>query len=154
MAAICHIRLSKIKNLNFFSRWGERFITVPNLIKIGQKVAEIWWFHVFRMAAVRHLGFSKIRNFNGRSAVRGQCASLYQISSKSVQRLQWYGDLTVFSKWRPSAIFDLWNSNFLMVCAVKGHILHQRTWSRCKWIWTTSLLSLHSASRIDINKTL
>ena len=37
-----------------------------------------------------------IRNFHGRSAVRGQCASLYQISSKSVKRLQRYGDLTVF----------------------------------------------------------
>jgi len=32
-----------------------------------------------------------------------------------------------FSKWRPSAILDLWNSNFLIIGAVKGHILHQRT---------------------------
>jgi len=44
----------------------------------------------------RHLGFSKIRNFNGKSAVRGQYASLYQISSKTVKRLQRYGDLTFF----------------------------------------------------------
>ena len=44
----------------------------------------------------RHLGFSKIRNFNDTSAVRVHCASLYQISSKSVKRLQRYGDLTVF----------------------------------------------------------
>ena len=44
------------------------------------------------------LGFSKIRNFNDRSAVRGQYASLYRISSKSVKRLQRYGDLTVFFK--------------------------------------------------------
>ena len=34
--------------------------------------------------------------FNGRSAVGGQCASSCQISSKSVKRLQRYGDLTVF----------------------------------------------------------
>jgi len=45
----------------------------------------------------RHLGFSKIRNnFNGQSAVRGQYASSCQISSKSVKRLQRYGDLTGF----------------------------------------------------------
>jgi len=43
----------------------------------------------------RHLELSKIRNFNGLSAVRGQYASLCQISSKSVKRLQRYGDLTV-----------------------------------------------------------
>ena len=44
----------------------------------------------------RHFGLSKIGNFNDRSAVRGQCASVYQILSKSVKRLQRYGDLTVF----------------------------------------------------------
>ena len=46
----------------------------------------------------RHLEFSKIRNFNDRSDVRVQYASLYQISSKSVKRLQRYVDLTVFFK--------------------------------------------------------
>ena len=32
---------------------------LPNLIKIGQTVAEIWRFNsfFFKMAAVRHLGF-------------------------------------------------------------------------------------------------
>jgi len=44
----------------------------------------------------RHLEFSKIRNFNGHSAVGGQYASPCQISSKSVKRLQRHGDLTVF----------------------------------------------------------
>jgi len=39
----------------------------------------------------RHLGFSKIPNFHGRSTVRVRYASLYQISSKSVKRLQSYG---------------------------------------------------------------
>jgi len=43
----------------------------------------------------RHLEFSKIQNFNGLSAIGGQYASLCQISSKSVKRLQRYGDLTV-----------------------------------------------------------
>jgi len=118
----------------------------PNLIKIGQKVAEIWWFNGFQncscppsrvyeiglfltVVAVkrpilhqhtkfskdrsnrcgdiaifviyqeggrRRLGFSKIQNFNGRPAVGGPYASLCQISSKSVKRLQRYGNLTVF----------------------------------------------------------
>jgi len=62
---------------------------------------------IFQDGGRRHPGFSKIRNFNGRSAVRGQYASLYQISSKSVKQLQRYGNLTVFSKWRPSAILHL-----------------------------------------------
>jgi len=34
----------------------------------------------------RHFGFSKIRNFNGRFAVRGQYASKRLISSKSVSQ--------------------------------------------------------------------
>jgi len=43
-----------------------------------------------------HLEFLKIRNFNNFSAVGDQYASSCQISSKSVKRLQKYGDLTVF----------------------------------------------------------
>ena len=62
---------------------------------------------IFQDGGRRHFGFSQIRNFNGRSAVRDQYASLYQILSKSVKRLQRYGDLTVFSKWRSSAILHL-----------------------------------------------
>ena len=50
----------------------------------------------FQDGGCRHFEFSKIRNFNGRSAVGGQLASSCQISSKSVKRLKRYGDLTVF----------------------------------------------------------
>jgi len=50
----------------------------------------------FQNGGCRHLEFSKIQNFKGRSAVRGQYTSSCQISSKSVKRLQRYGDLTVF----------------------------------------------------------
>ena len=64
-------------------------------------------FVIFQDGGRRHFGFSKIRNFNGRSAAGDQYASLYQILSKSVKQLQRYSDLTVFSQWRPSAIFDL-----------------------------------------------
>ena len=62
---------------------------------------------IFQDGGRRHFGFSKIRNFNGRSAVGDQYASLYQILSKSVKQLQRYSDLTVFLQWRPSAIVDL-----------------------------------------------
>ena len=55
-------------------------------------------FVIFQDGGRRHFGFSKIRNFNGRSAVRGQYGSLNQILSKSVKRLQRYSDLTGFFK--------------------------------------------------------
>jgi len=73
----------------------------------SNRYGDIAIFVIFQDGGRRHFGFLKIRNFNDRSAVRGQYASLYQILSKSVKRLQRYSDLTVFSKWRPSAIFDL-----------------------------------------------
>jgi len=80
----------------------------------------------FQNGGCRHLEFSKIQNFSGRSAVRGQCASSCQISSKSVKGLQRYGDLTVF---KMAAVRHLGfvKFEFLMACGVKGHILHQRT---------------------------
>ena len=58
------------------------------------------------MAAAAILDFQKFQILT-RSGVRVQYASLYQISSKSIKRLQRYVDLPVFSKWRPSAILDL-----------------------------------------------
>jgi len=60
------------------------------------RYGDIAIFVIFQDGGRRHFGFSKIRNFNGRSTVRGQYASLYQISSKSVKRLQRYGNLTFF----------------------------------------------------------
>ena len=66
------------------------------IVKIGQTVGRYRDFCDFPDGCCRHLEFSKIRNFNGLSAVGGQYASSRQISSKSVKRLQRYGDLTVF----------------------------------------------------------
>jgi len=73
----------------------------------SNRYVDIAIFVIFQDGDRRHFGFSKIRNFNYRSAVRGQYASLYQILSKSAKRLQRYSDLTVYSKWRPSAILGL-----------------------------------------------
>jgi len=63
----------------------------------SNRYRDIAIFVIFKDGGRRHFGFSKIRNFNGRSTVSGQYASLYQISSKAVNRLQIYGDLTFFS---------------------------------------------------------
>ena len=41
VAAVRHIRLSKIKNLNFTSALGTNVLSVPNFVNIGQTVAEI-----------------------------------------------------------------------------------------------------------------
>ena len=135
MAAVRHLGLVKFEF--FKERLRDPFcISVLNFVKIGQTVAEIsrfLWF--FKMAAAAILDFQKIGNFNGRSTVWCQCASLYQISSKSVKRLQRYGDLTFFSKCRPSAILDLFGAYWdhpwrpldgLYLCA------------KCGWNWCSS----------------
>jgi len=62
----------------------------------SNRYGDIAIFVIFQDGGRRYFGFSKVGNFNGRSVVRGQYASLYQILSKSVKRLQRYSDLTVF----------------------------------------------------------
>jgi len=54
------------------------------------------------MAAVRHLGFLKVRNFYFRSGSEAQCASSCQISRRSVKPFQRYG--------RFSAILDFFHA--------------------------------------------
>ena len=147
---------------------------MPNFIKIGQTLAEIWRFNCFskwRLSAIldfgnsnfltvwtvkrpilrirakfrrsanpllwyrdfcgfqdgsrRHLGFWKIRHFNGLSPVGGQSPSPCQISSKSVKRLQRYGNLTVF-KMAAVRHLGFGKFKFLTVCTVKSPILHNR----------------------------
>jgi len=61
----------------------------------SNRCGDIAIFCDFPDGGCRHVEFSKIRNFNGFSAVGGQYASSRQISSKSVKRLQRYCDLTV-----------------------------------------------------------
>jgi len=47
-------------------------------------------FRFFKMAAVRHLGFSNVGNFTCLSASEGQCASLCQILHRSVNLFRRY----------------------------------------------------------------
>ena len=53
-------------------------------------------FQFFKMAAVRHLGFSKVGNFNFRSHSEAQYASPYQISRRSVEPFRRYGRFSMF----------------------------------------------------------
>jgi len=53
-------------------------------------------FRFFKMAAVRHLGFSKVENFNFRSSSEAQYASSYQISRRSVEPFRRYGRFSIF----------------------------------------------------------
>jgi len=76
------------------------------LPKSGKQFRTYGDLTVLKMAAVRQLGFSKIRNFNCRSPAC-QYTSPYQISLKAVKRLRIYGDKTFFPKWRPSVILGL-----------------------------------------------
>ena len=81
------------------------------------------------MAAAAILDFQKIRNFNDRSAVRCQYASLYQILSKSVKRLQRYNDLTFFQNggrppsWICWAPFGTTHDEFLLVSIVVQNVV-------------------------------
>ena len=53
-------------------------------------------FQFFKMAAVRHLGFSKVGDFNFRSHSVAQYASPYQISRRSVKTFVRYGRFSIF----------------------------------------------------------
>jgi len=53
-------------------------------------------FSIFKMAAVRHLGFLKVGNFNFRSHLEDQFASLCQISRKSVIPFRRYSWVSIF----------------------------------------------------------
>jgi len=53
-------------------------------------------FQFFKMAAVRHLGFSKVGNFNFRSRSQAQYASSCQISRRLVKTFRRYGRFSIF----------------------------------------------------------
>jgi len=49
IAALRYIRLTKIKKKELYiRRWGPACIIVPNFIKIGQTVGEIWRLNCFK----------------------------------------------------------------------------------------------------------
>ena len=65
----------------------------------SNRYGDIVIFVIYQDGGRRHLEFSKIRNFNGRSAVRSAVTVPNFIKiGQSVKRLQRYGVLTVFFK--------------------------------------------------------
>jgi len=71
-------------------------------------------FRFFKMAAVRHLGFSKVGNFNFRSPSESQYASSGQTSRRSVKPFQRYGRFSIFkmAAVRHLGFLEVRNSNF------------------------------------------
>ena len=70
---------------------------MPNFVQVGQAVPEIWPFiEFFKMAAVRHLGFSTVGNSNCPCPSEVQNASSYQIVCRSIKVLQKYDRFRFF----------------------------------------------------------
>ena len=82
---------------------GSKCGTVPNFVQIGQGVTEISPFSIFRMAAVRHLGFLNVGNFN---CPYPRMAKMCYHDKFCANRSMRCGDMAVFdfSRWRQSAI--------------------------------------------------
>jgi len=74
---------SKFQMLVWFG--GTMCVIMPNVMPIGQTVAEISLFLDFSGCSLSYLGFFLISNFNGRNDHKCRTASLYQISSKSLE---------------------------------------------------------------------
>jgi len=95
----------------------------------SNRYGDITIFVIFQDGGRRHFGFAKISNFNDRFAVRGQYASLYQILSKSVKRLERYSDLTVFQNggrlpsWISWAPIGTTHDEFLLVSTVVKNLV-------------------------------
>ena len=97
MAAVRHLGFVKFEIFLTIGRLRDPFcISVPKFVKIGQTVAEIPRFCDFPDGGCRHVEFSKIRDFNGLSAVGANMrhhAKFHQNRSNGC--LQKYGDLMV-----------------------------------------------------------
>ena len=77
----------------------------PNFIKIGDFLLRYGDLTIFKMAAVRHLGFSKLALFVMWPLSACHSALSWKNSLKSDNELTSYGQKQ-FSIWRPSAIFN------------------------------------------------
>ena len=85
MAAVRHLGFVKFKFLMVCAVKGHILHRRTKFHKdLSNRCGDIT---IFQDGGRRHFGFSKIRNFNHRSAVGGQYASLYQILSKIGQTI-------------------------------------------------------------------
>jgi len=79
------------KNLNLWRAIMAKRASMHHQAKFRQNwpnsFGDITISSIFKMVAIGHLGFSKFQIFGSQSGWEGQCASSYQISSKSIKRL-------------------------------------------------------------------
>ena len=128
MAAAASLDFGKFKFLTIgYTHQVRTASTCQILSKSLKNAAEIWRF--FKMAVVRHLGFSKVGNFNFRTHSEAQYASPYQISRRSVKRFRRYGRFSIFQM-AFAAILDFGNFEFLTVGTLKRVELrlHAKFW--------------------------
>jgi len=101
-------------------------ITSPYFALIGQYGAEILPKSISNMASVRHLEFAKFRFFVQWPSWEWECASAYQIWSKSDNSRLRYGDKTIF---KMAAVLHLEFAKIavLVTCVYRHMILHLRS---------------------------
>jgi len=95
-----------------FSKY--KFLTVRRVLSVELRhLAKFRGDRSNRCRDISIFWFLKFQIFNGRNGQEGRTASLCQILSKSRVPRPRYGDFSIFSRWRPSAILDLccvcWN---------------------------------------------
>jgi len=108
---MCRYWLSAILVFKFFSVASLKRVKMHYCTEFNggrQTVADLWRFNVFKMTAVRHLGFLKLRILNGQYSSDDQCASSCIISWLLVKPLLRYGDFSIFQNGGrpPSWIFQ------------------------------------------------
>jgi len=117
--------LLRYGDISIFHNGGRRHLGFLKFEKFngrkGQEVqtaspCQIWWrsvdeirrfFFYFYDGGRHYVGFSKFV-FNGPKGQECQLASWCQIWWWSVKSLLRYVDFSIFPRWRPSAILDLW----------------------------------------------
>jgi len=120
-------------------------------------------FPFFKMAAVRHLGFSKVGNFNFRSYSEAQYASSFQISRRSVKPFRRYCRFSIFQDggrrhlgfWK-FQIFNGWDvQEGRTACQISSKSLKPRlrygipaSWLSSSPLWLSSPLCLSITSSV------
>jgi len=146
MAAVRHLRYLKFN-----------FSTCQTSLRLVKSLLRYSDFCDFQDGGRHHFWFSKIWNFNSLYVVGANMRHRTKFCQNRSKRLRRYGDLTVF-KWRPSAILDFWNSNFVTVWAINRPILHHRakfTENRLNRCWNIAIFvifKMAAAAILDFQK--
>ena len=119
-----------------------KFLTVGTLKRVelrprakfcrnrSKRVWDMAIFQFLKMAAVRHLGFSEVGNFNFRSHSEAQYASPYQISRRSVEPFRRYRRFSIFQDGGRRHL------GFWKILIFKGWYAQEgRTASACQILW-------------------